>query len=188
MLAEWDSWKNETAKAVLECTPVSDRIIIIRLAGMPFNMTNIQIYAPTSDRHKEEVDEFYEDLKKIMKKVPHKDVPVIQRDWKAKTGEDAHGSWSGTVGKFALGTTNDRGERLLQFAKTHQLVAANTLFKHQLSRRATYHSPEGKTHNQIDYILISRRFASGINKARARTMTKLDIGSDHDMVSMTFRA
>ena len=111
---------------------------------------------------------------------------VIQRDWKAKTGEDAHGSWSGTVEKFALGTANDRGQRLLQFAKTHQLVAANSLFKHKLSRRATWHSPDGKSHNQFDYILISRRFAPGVNKARTRTMTKPDIGSDHDMASMTF--
>ena len=112
------------------------QIITIRLAGKPFKMTIIQIYAPSTDRHEEEVDEFYEDLKKIMKKVPHKDVLVIQGGWNAKIGEDANESWSGTVGKFALGTANDRGERLLQFAKTHQLVAANTLFKHQLSRRA----------------------------------------------------
>ena len=82
-----------------------------------------------------------------MKKVPHKDVLAIQGDWNAQIGEDAYGSWSGLAGKFALGTTSDRGERLLQFAKTHQLVAANTQFKHKLSRRATWHSPDGKTHN-----------------------------------------
>ena len=71
---------------------------------------------------------------------------------------------------------------MLEFAKRHQLTAVNTLFNHKTSRRTTWHSPNGMVHNQIDYIFISRRFATGVNRAKTRTFNKPDIGSDHDLV------
>ena len=45
-----------------------------------------------------------------------------------------------------------------------------------------WHLPNGKIHNQIDYILTPRRFKSSISKANARTLPGVDIGSDHDLV------
>jgi hypothetical protein len=65
---------------------------------------------------------------------------------------------------------------------------ATTLFDHKTSRKTTWHSPDGKVHNQIDYILVSRRHATGVNRARTRTFNKPDIGSDHDLVMMTLKA
>ena len=47
--------------------------------------------------------------------------------------------------------------------------------------------PRWNTHNQIDYILVKKRFRSGIKTARTRTFPGADIGSDHDMVIMTFQ-
>ena len=44
-----------------------------------------------------------------------------------------------------------------------------------------------KHHNQIDYILVSKRFRSGVNIARTRSFPGADIGSDHDLLMMTFR-
>ena len=67
----------------------------------------------------------------------------------------------------------------------HQLTAANTLFNHKISRRITWHSPDGKVHNQIDFIFISRRFVTGVNRAKTRTFNKLDIGSNRDLVMIT---
>ena len=49
------------------------------------------------------------------------------------------------------------------------------------------HSPAGTRHNQIDYILAKKRFQSGIKTARTRTFLGADVGSDHDMVMMTFQ-
>ena len=46
---------------------------------------------------------------------------------------------------------------------------------------------DGTHHNQIDYILVKKRFRSGIKTARTRTFPGADVGSDHDMVMMTFR-
>ena len=46
--------------------------------------------------------------------------------------------------------------------------------------------PNGQHHNQIDYILVRKRFRSGFNSARTR-FSGADIGSDHDLLMMTFR-
>ena len=69
----------------------------------------------------------------------------------------------------------------------NSLVLANTLGNHNPSRRWTWHSPDGTHHNRIDYILVKKRFCSGIKTARTRTFPGADVGSDHDMVMMTFQ-
>ena len=176
-----------TKNAVLEFTPISDRIAAIKVAGKPINMTIVQVYAPTNDCRDELVEEFYDDLEKLLKTISRKDVLIVQGDWNAKIGADAFANWKGTIGRFGLGETNDRGLKLLEFAKRHRLTAANTLFNHKASRKSTWHSPDGRTHNQIDWIFISRRFMTGVNRAKTRTFNKPDIGSDHDLVTMTLK-
>jgi hypothetical protein len=64
-----------------------------------------------------------------------------------KVGPDAFKDWAGTVGQFGPGETNDRGLRLLEFAFSQRLTNANTLYPHKLSRRTTWHAPNGKTLN-----------------------------------------
>ena len=76
---------------------------------------------------------------------------------------------------------------LLEFATFNDLVLANTFGHHKASRRWTWHSPNGQHHNQIDYILVRKRFRSGVNIARTRSFPGADIGSDHDLLMMTFR-
>jgi len=49
-----------------------------------------------------------------------------------------------------------------------------------------WHSPNGQHHRQIDYVLVRKRFRSGVNTARTRSFPGADIGSDHDLVLMTF--
>ena len=50
-----------------------------------------------------------------------------------------------------------------------------------------WHSADGTHHNQIDYILVKKRFRSGIKLARTRTFPGADVGSDHDMVMLTLQ-
>ena len=83
--------------------------------------------------------------------------------------------------------TNDRGLKLLDFVTYNNLVLAKTLGNHKPSRRWTWHSPDGTHHNQIDYILVKKRFRLGIKIARTRTFPGADVGSDHDMTMMTFQ-
>ena len=69
----------------------------------------------------------------------------------------------------------------------NDLVLANTFGHHKASRSWSWHSPNGQHHNQIDYILVKKRFRSGMNIARARGFPGADTGSDHDFPIMTFQ-
>ena len=153
----------------------------------PFNITIIQVYAPTSGHDDSEVDHFYQQLQETIDKTPKKDILVVQGDWNAKVGKDAQADWGEACGPYCNVETNERGLRLLEFATFNNLVLTNTLGPHKPSRRWTWHSPDGKHHNQIDYILVKKRFRSGVNIHRTRSFPGADIGSDHDLVMMTFQ-
>ena len=72
--------------AVLGCNLRNDRRISLRFQGKPFNITVIQIYAPTSNAEETEVEQFYEDLQDLQELTPKKDVLIIIGDWNAKVG------------------------------------------------------------------------------------------------------
>ena len=77
--------------------------------------------------------------------------------------------------------------RLLEIATFNNLVMTSTLGPNKPYRRWTWHSQDGKHHNQIDNILVEKRFRSGVNIHRTRSFQCADLGSDHDLVMMTFR-
>ena len=52
--------------AVLGCNLKNNRMISVRLQGKPFNITVMQVYAPTSNAEETEVERFYEDLQDIL--------------------------------------------------------------------------------------------------------------------------
>ena len=60
--------------AVLGCNLKNDRKICVRFPGKPFNITVIQVYAPTSNAEEAEVEQFYEDLQDLLELTPKKDV------------------------------------------------------------------------------------------------------------------
>ena len=70
--------------AVLGCNLKNDRMISVHLQGKPFNITVIQVYAPTRNAEKAEVERFYEDLQDLLELTPQKDVLAIIGDWNAK--------------------------------------------------------------------------------------------------------
>ena len=72
--------------AVLGCNLKNDRMISVHLQGKPFNITVIQVYAPTRNTEEAEVEWFYEDLQDLLKLTPKKDVLFIIGDWNAKVG------------------------------------------------------------------------------------------------------
>ena len=84
----------------------NDRMISVRLQGKPFNITVIQVYAPTSNAEETEVKWFYEDLQDLLELTPKKDVLFIIGDWNAKGGSQ---ETPGVTGKFGLGMRNEAG-------------------------------------------------------------------------------
>ena len=92
--------------AVLGCNLKNDRMISVHFQGKPFNITVIQVYAPTSNSEEAEVERFYEDLQKLLELTPKKDVLFIIGDWSAKVGSQ---EIPGVTGKFDLGVQNEAG-------------------------------------------------------------------------------
>ena len=78
-------------------------MISVRFQGKPFNITVIQIYAPTSNAEEAEVERFYEDLQDLLELTLKKDVLFIIGDWNAKVGSQ---DIAGVTGKFGLGVQN----------------------------------------------------------------------------------
>ena len=72
--------------AVFGCNPQNDRMISVHFQGKLFNITAIQIYAPTTKAEETEVEQFYEDLQNLLELTPEKDVLFIIGNWNAKVG------------------------------------------------------------------------------------------------------
>ena len=72
--------------AVLGCNLKNDRMISVRFQGKPFNITVIQVYAPTSNAEEAEIETFNEDLQDLLELTLQKDAFFIIGDWNAKVG------------------------------------------------------------------------------------------------------
>ena len=72
-----------------------------------FNITVIQVYAPTSNAEEAEVEWVYENLQDLLEPTPKKDILFIIRDWNAKVGSQ---ETPGVTGKFGLGVQNEAGK------------------------------------------------------------------------------
>ena len=127
--------------SVLGCNLKNDRMISVHLQGKPFNITVIQVYAPTSNTEEAEVEQFYEDLQDLLELTPPKDVLFIIGDWNAKVGSQ---ETPGVTGKFGIGMRNEAGQRLTEFCQENALVIANTLFQQQNRRLYTWTSLAGQ--------------------------------------------
>ena len=127
-------------------------MISVRFQGKPFNITVIQVYAPTSNAEEVEVEQFYEDLGDLLELTPKIDVLFILWDWNAKVGSQ---EMPGVTGKFGLGVQNEAGKRLTEFCQENALVIANTLFQKHKTQLCTWTSPDGRYRNQIDCFLCS---------------------------------
>ena len=68
--------------AVLEYSLKNNRMISVCFQGKPFNITVIQVYAPTCNAEEAEVEWFYEDLQDLLELTPKKDPLFIIEDWK----------------------------------------------------------------------------------------------------------
>ena len=181
------SFTKDSVNAIVEYRLVSSWLITIRLKAPPFTITIIQTYAPTTDYDDDDTEDFYDQLQEVIDQAPKKDVLVVQGDWNAKIGEDASKNWRGTCGQYCNPETNERGLRLPEFASYNNLKVVNTFGPHKPSRHWTWHSPGGDYHNQIDYIVVKRRFQSSVNIARTRSFPGADTRSGHELVMMTFR-
>ena len=87
------------------------------------------------------------------------------------------------VGKFGLGKRNDRGEKLIEFCKSQNLV--NTWYEQEKRRRYTWKSPGDLRRYQIDYILVRQRYRNSVKSSW--NYPGADVDSDHKLVAMLLK-
>ena len=68
-------------------------MISVHFQVKPFNITVIQVYAPTGNAEEADVEQFYEDIQDLLELTPQKDVLFIIGDWNAKV-ESQENTWS----------------------------------------------------------------------------------------------
>ena len=109
-------------------------MVSVRFQGKPFNITVIQVYAPTSNAEEADLERFYEDLQDLLELTPKKDVLFIIGDWNAKVGSQ---EIPGVTGRFDRGVQNEAGQRLIEFCQEN----AKTLFQQHKRILYTWTSP-----------------------------------------------
>lgn len=107
---------------------------------------------------------------------------VISGDFNAKIGQKI-ASDPNFIGNFGLGTRNHRGDMFVDFLNKENLFCLNTLFKKHKQRKWTWKSPDGRTKNEIDFILSNNKnICTNIS-----VLNQFDTGSDHRLVRATLQ-
>jgi exonuclease III len=158
---------------------VNDRMPYIILRGRWCNTIVVNVHTPCEDTSDDIKDSFYEELGHVFDQFPRYDMKILLGDFNAVVGrEDILKPTIGRESSHKI--SNDNGVRVVTFASSKNLVVKSTMFPHRSLHKYTWTSPDGKTHNQIDHILIDRRRHSSILDLRSFRGANCD--SDHYLV------
>ncbi|GFO26722.1 craniofacial development protein 2-like protein [Plakobranchus ocellatus] len=160
----------------------SDRVLLVKIAGKPVDLNIIQVYAPTANSNDEDLDKFYNELDTAKTQCKSQDPLIIMGDFNAKVGTE---KVDDIVGKHGLGIRNERGEKLIEWYQTNNIIVGNTWFQQAQRRKWTWKSPGDDTRNQIDYMIISKRYRNAL--LLAKTYPSADCYSDHVPVVGKFK-
>ena len=171
--------RKSASRSLVEWRAISDRIICVRLKSNHGYLTVIQCYSPINDDNGEKKDEFYEALNGVTTSIPKHDVLIVMGDMNAKVGEDNTGL-EYVMGQPGKGIRNNNGDRLVDFCMHNSLVIGGTVFKHKEIHTLTWTSPNGRVKNQIDHIMINRKWRTSLHDVKVRRGP--DVNSDHYLV------
>ncbi|XP_057667257.1 craniofacial development protein 2-like [Diorhabda carinulata] len=169
-------------KSIVTLKTISDRVAYITLSiSKRYEIKIIQVYAPTTAHTDEEVDIFYGDIEKALKE-NRCYYTFIMGDFNAKIGKQTDMS-EVAIGSFGIVGRNERGQTLIDFLHNQKLYVMNSFFQKKLHRRWTWVNPNGRTKNEIDFFITTRkRFVTDVT-----VLNKFGIGSDHRAVRATVR-
>ena len=86
---------------------------------------------------------------------------------------------------MACGTMNDNGKRLVEFCLENNCAIGGTIFPHKDIHKLTWNSPDGKTSNQIDHIVINGKWRRSVQDTRV--YRGADVFSDHHLLVVTIK-
>jgi hypothetical protein len=132
---------------------VDDGISYIILRGQWFHIIVLNVHVPKEEKTDHMKDSFYEELEHIFYKFPKYHIKNLSGDFNAILGRED--IFTPKIGNESLNEiSNDNG--VVNFATSKNLIVRSTKFPQHNSHKCTWMSPDGKTHNQIDQILIDR--------------------------------
>jgi hypothetical protein len=135
---------------------VSDRMSYIILRGHRCNIIVLNVHAP-SEKKSDDIKVFFEELDKIIDYFPKYHTKIPLGNFNAKVGRE--NIFKPTIGREGIHQdSNDNGVRIVFFATSKTLVFKRMMFPHLNSLKYNLTSPDGKTYNQIDHILIDRKW------------------------------
>jgi exonuclease III len=140
---------------------ISVRMSYMILRGHWCNIIVLNVHTPCEDTGDDGKDSFYEELGCVFDQFCRYNMQILLGDFNAKVGRE-------NIFKPAFGNeslheiSNVSGVRVVNFATSENLAVKSTMFLHHRIHKYTRTSPEGKTHYQIDPILIDRRQHSSI--------------------------
>jgi hypothetical protein len=151
----------------------------MKLRGRSCHIIVLNVYVPTEDQIDDVKDSFYEELELVFDKFPKYHMKILLIDFKVKLGKEE--IFKSTIGNESLNEiNNDNGVRLVNFATPENLIVKSTIFPHRNIHKYTWTSPDGKTHNHIDHMLIYRR--KHLNILDVRSHMAADFDTDHYLV------
>ena len=101
-----------------------------------------------------------------MQKIPKYDIKIVIGDANAKIGKEQR--YQHLIRKESKHEeTNENGENLIEFAQENRMIVKNTVFARKEIHKGTWISPDGKTINQIDHVLIDNRNAQVVTNIRS---------------------
>jgi hypothetical protein len=162
---------------------VSDRMSYVILRGRWCHIIVLNVHAPTEGKTDDVKDNSYEELECMFDKFPkyHK---LLLGDFNAKVGRE--NIFKLTIRNESLHKiSNDNGVGLVKFAISKNLKVKSTMFPHRNIHKYIWTSPDGKTHNQIDHILVDRRRHSSV--LDVQSFRAADCNTDHNLVVVKVR-
>lgn len=174
----------ELKETVMKFQNISDRICGIRLRGQEKNLYILNIHAPTEEKEEEVKNEFYEEMDRIIDKIPKRDVIIVVGDANAKVGrEEIYREVTGGFSKHER--SNDNGLRLIELALERNMKIMSTHFQRKEIHKGTWLLPGRNESNQIDHVLIEEKHSNLITNVR--TYRGADSDSDHFLVGIKIK-
>jgi hypothetical protein len=133
----------------------------------------LNVHAPTEDKIDDIKDGFYEELEQVFDKFSRYHMNILLGDFNARVGRE-------DIFKPTIGNESLHEIRVVNFATSKNLTVKSTMFSHRNIHKVTWTSPDGRTHNQINHILIDRRQYSSI--LDVRSFRAADCDTDHYLV------